>query len=935
MPSVNYNGQSFVVDGRRVWILAASMEYARIPPQQWADRIADARQAGFNTVVTGCPWIVHEPHQDRFVFEGAADLRRFVELCAQAKLWLILRVGPFIGSGYDGGGLPVWLMELPNMALREGNEPFLERVSRFFRRLLAEIGELQATKRGPLILIQVEDGWTCGNDTEADRYLRAVARIIRENGIGVPLINTNNLWSDSAGTIDTWKGQDNLLPNLRQLRAIQPGAPRLVTVTGPSPYGAWGASPPSPEPARVIQRRVAEVLAAGAQPIVHPFHGGTNFGFLAGRLPGRDAGSVTTAAAIRPPLGEAGARGEVYGQLRRIVMFANHFGHVFADLEPDYQPVALQPPDIAPPAAAAAKRRGPAEHREHGVSVCALRGTGGQVVFVFGNGHARSASLVLDNGMQMPVDLGDQPVGWYVLGADLHGKGRLDYANLCPLAIVDRSIVLFAGPPRSKAFVSIGGTPLEAKVPAGNKPLVLEHKNLTIVICNQKQADATYCAEQAVYVGVAGLDHSGRPRPRDARTRAWAISADGACAPAVFEPAPGGQRAHTRRASSVRLTGWRAASAQAYASGTSPRFASLAGPETLAACGALTGYGWYRIDATIARTGKRLVQAPRAGQRVHLFVDGKLVWILGDGPGAEARPVELRLVKGALRLVALVDNSGRFAEGNDLDRKVGLHGHLYEIKTLRAVRVKQVEAAPVDLFQVRPAIMGAALGQLSDIAQVEWTFTHARKVPVLVDLASRIRGAFMLNDNPLAYHAGDTGTTHRSLLLEPSKTAAMKRGKNVLRFAPDPRQRGAIDDIVKTTTLYECADCLTGSGAWAFAKWEAPPTSAFARTDGKNAASLKGPPCWWRCRFDFPNLAAPLWFDAAGLSKGQVYVNQHNLGRYFTATQTTRAVGPQQRLYLPEAWLRDDRPNEILIFDEHGFAPHKTRIVSKATGDLD
>jgi beta-galactosidase len=49
------------------------------------------------------------------------------------------------------------------------------------------------------------------------------------------------------------------------------------------------------------------------------------------------------------------------------------------------------------------------------------------------------------------------------------------------------------------------------------------------------------------------------------------------------------------------------------------------------------------------------------------------------------------------------------------------------------------------------------------------------------------------------------------------------------------------------------------------------------------------------------------FLDARGLGKGVVWVNGHNLGRFWT-------IGPQQTLYLPGAWLQGGR-NEVIIFD--------------------
>ena len=49
------------------------------------------------------------------------------------------------------------------------------------------------------------------------------------------------------------------------------------------------------------------------------------------------------------------------------------------------------------------------------------------------------------------------------------------------------------------------------------------------------------------------------------------------------------------------------------------------------------------------------------------------------------------------------------------------------------------------------------------------------------------------------------------------------------------------------------------------------------------------------------------YFDLSKYSKGIVYVNGHNLGRYWN-------IGPQQRLYCPASWLKKSN-NEIIIFD--------------------
>lgn len=55
------------------------------------------------------------------------------------------------------------------------------------------------------------------------------------------------------------------------------------------------------------------------------------------------------------------------------------------------------------------------------------------------------------------------------------------------------------------------------------------------------------------------------------------------------------------------------------------------------------------------------------------------------------------------------------------------------------------------------------------------------------------------------------------------------------------------------------------------------------------------------------------YFDMRNYSRGFVYVNGHNLGRYWH-------IGPQQRLYCPGTWLKKGE-NEIIVFDLHQTTP--------------
>lgn len=59
------------------------------------------RAAGLNAISTYVEWSMHNPNPSTYVWDGMADLDRFIRLAAEEDLLVILRVGPFICSERD------------------------------------------------------------------------------------------------------------------------------------------------------------------------------------------------------------------------------------------------------------------------------------------------------------------------------------------------------------------------------------------------------------------------------------------------------------------------------------------------------------------------------------------------------------------------------------------------------------------------------------------------------------------------------------------------------------------------------------------------------------------------------------------------------------------------------------------------------------------
>jgi hypothetical protein len=392
--------------------------------------------------------------------------------------------------------------------------------------------------------------------------------------------------------------------------------------------------------------------------------------------------------------------------------------------------------------------------------------------------------------------------------------------------------------------------------------------------------------------------------------------------------------AKTGAAKAISTSAWERADLAALIGGSANRYASIDGPGTLAACGAPSGYGWYRVSlpaprgADAKRTTKPATTAG-AGDRAHFFADGRACGVVGVGPGADGGSFDLPTPATESTLVALVDNLGRGAAGNDLLDRKGLWDHLFEVEPLRGIRPAVVEADPVDPFVLRPFIAGLREGALGPMQHITWKFEHRRKTSLLLDVVdAELSGTFLLNDVPLAYFAGATGNTRMRRRLTSDETVRLKRGPNVLRFAPDEDVDAAtLRAFGKAVSLGECTANLTESANWSFCKWEPPASDAFkstTRAEGRRAAGL---PCWWRGTFDMTRHPGDVaWLDLPGLTKGQVFVNGCNAGRYFVGVPGSTWRGAVERVAIPGNWLGTEGGDEIMVFDEHGAVPHAVTV---------
>lgn len=147
----------FYRNGKVTPILSGEMHYARIPHQYWRHRLQMMKGMGLNTVATYVFWNLHEPEPGKWDFTGDKNLAEYIRIAGEEGMMVILRPGPYVCAEWEFGGYPWWLQNVKGMEIRRDNAEFLKYTKMYIDRLYKEVGDLQCTKGGPIIMVQCEN----------------------------------------------------------------------------------------------------------------------------------------------------------------------------------------------------------------------------------------------------------------------------------------------------------------------------------------------------------------------------------------------------------------------------------------------------------------------------------------------------------------------------------------------------------------------------------------------------------------------------------------------------------------------------------------------------------------------------------------------------------------------------------------------------------
>jgi beta-galactosidase len=977
-PFIDIDGRGFLIHGRRVFIVAGELQYTRTPRALWRDRLLRIKRAGYNTIQTYAFWNFHEPREGRFDFTSDNhDLDSYLKLIHSLGMYAIVRVGPYINAEWDTGGLPVWLRFKPGLRPLKDNAPFYAAVTPYWDRLFPIVVRNQITQGGAVIMVQLDNehtfdalGGGLGSGTDLpDAFYRHFQRVTQRAGVVVPYFFSGLNHSDDPagdGPLDT----------------ATRTTPWYSTEFWTGWYGWYGVSP---EKHRKVVRATWKILAYGGAGYTHyTMAGGSDFDTWNNneQAASYDFGS---------PIGQAGDLRSDYYPLKRAALFAAAFPLVLADSVASEGATGITCTNPAVRLTSRKNKAGrilfldnPGGQRQS-VQVKAADGTltpgagpirmeeGEIVPIVLGYPLLPDVTLTMGAARILGTATQSSTTTLVIYGApgepgDLHFR------------VPARGVTV--GQKSTAAGDSLvaghGTVTLKTVFPTGApKVFTFQVGARTVRVLSERSdlADRTWfvpvdgrmeivCGPD--YVGEAGL-HAGR-LALQTEQKGLSGPSTGPCW--VFTANQQITLGKTTAPGMAVASGlppalgpWRADASvpQAQSGFDDQGWLRSDQPRPMGADGDNSAYAWYRTKVTPPAPGDYQLDISDYSDWLTAFVDGKRV---GSGDvhrttsdDMTPRPQDCRMTvhlgAGPHTIALLTAHYGRnklvtyYGPLDTIDSK-GVTGQVtltQESVSSQDIPVFRWKAddgpnhtEPNDAATLAAPSLAATGADWQDAHAYDDVF-HGRlgyawfraTLPIVPGPHRRLTfasiddlGTVYLNGKQIAVGIGINADAPVSL-----DSAWNPKGPNVLAVLVQNTAGGG--GLGKVTLSGGLTDGVVLHG-WRMHGGEVPPGPAPATWKPLAVVAATGVPCWYRTAFTAnppaPNGPHPiLRVQTSTLTRGFVWLNGHNLGRYPEVSRDASGTGQLvDGVYLPECWLRPGR-NELMVFDEEGVAPSKVKIV--------
>ncbi len=950
-PYISFDGRGFLIHGKRTFIAAGEMQYSRTPRAMWRDRMLRVKRAGYNAVQTYCFWNFHEPREGQFNFTGDHDFDAYLKLAHSLGLYVVIRMGPYVNSEWDTGGLPIWLRFKPGLLPMQDNTPFYQAVTPYFNRLVPIIAANQINHGGAVILVQMEnENQTGGGTDEPTPYYRWFHAKMLHMGLQVPLFFSGlNHSDDPAGDapFDT----------------SQRTSPWYSSEFWTGWYGLYGSPP---DRAARLERATWKVIAyGGCGYSQYTLVGGTNF----------DAWGCDQVGAsydFCAPIGQTGDLRDVYYREKRAAMFATSF------------------PEVIENSLASSGGYGVTVTNGQ-VQITNRKGPSGEILFLDNqSGQPQPAQLRAADGKTVypsagPLTLAPREIMPVVAGYPLLPGINLRLAVTRILGVTQQgqttTLVIYGAPgdPAEMRFDALNaaivqqpagspaaltlstkhdGITLQTRFPAGaptSSIFRVGTHRVRILAMGFDMADRTwflqggsaiacgpdYVGEVTDTGGVLRLDTEQRGLVPNSHPLPQLLYGGGA-------PAPLARIASSNNtASSVApvLNAWQVAADAPTPLEVQPKlddshWKTSANPLPMGADGDIGAFAWYRTKVTVSDSRVYQLNFSDVGDWVTCFINGSRVASSEEQPRSQntaPRRLLLTLQKGTSSLAFLTAHYGRnklynyYGPMNEIDAKgisgpVTLSSPAGVSQDIVNFRWKADDAAPGDAATLSAAALDTSGTEWSDVSsardvfqgRVGWGWYRAT-LPSLPGPHRRIyfnsiddNGVVFLNGKQIA--ASVTINAQAVLSLD---SAWNEKGPNVLAVAvQNTGGPGNIGDVRLDAGIPDgqtITDWKMRGGVIVPELWKA-----------DLLPNGLGSPGFYRTTFTTmpPGVSGPhpiLRASMQGMARGTAWLNGHNLGRY-----PERA--PVDGLYLPEPWLLPGK-NTLTVFDEEGSSPAQIKIV--------
>jgi len=318
-----FNADDFLLDGKPFQMISGEIHPARVPKEYWRHRIQMAKAMGCNTIAAYIFWNYHESSPGKFDFKTEnRDIAQFVKIAQEEGMWVLFRPGPYVCAEWDFGGLPPYLLKIPDIKVRCMDERYMKAVERYLKEMAKLIKPLLVTNGGPILMVQIENEYgSFGNDKI---YLEELRKYWLKNGINVPFYTADGptnfmleVGNIDGAVIGLDSGSSQV--DFDTAKKRNSNVPAFSSETYPGWLTHWGEKWARPDTTGLL-KEVKFLLDTKKSFNFYVIHGGTNFGFSAGaNSGGKGYEPDLTSYDYDAPINEQGNPTPKYFALRNLI----------------------------------------------------------------------------------------------------------------------------------------------------------------------------------------------------------------------------------------------------------------------------------------------------------------------------------------------------------------------------------------------------------------------------------------------------------------------------------------------------------------------------------------------------------------------------------------------------------------------------------------